>query len=133
YEMGLHSYLSLWSPPVDLKRAYGAGSRRAHSVFRGRRPCRKKSNTSTLYGSRTGSRRPRACFTGRAISHPSRSGWSASGSPEGQAYLTIKGVMRGVTRLEFEYAIPKTTSRRGNDYTRFKLQGPRDCGTVDVF
>jgi hypothetical protein len=30
-------------------------------------------------------------------------------------------------------AVKKTTSRRGNDYTLFKLQGPRDCGTVDVF
>ena len=30
-------------------------------------------------------------------------------------------------------AVRKTTSRRGNDYTVFKLQGPRDCGTVDVF
>ena len=29
--------------------------------------------------------------------------------------------------------VKKTTSRRGNDYTLFKLQGPRDCGTVDVF
>jgi hypothetical protein len=28
-------------------------------------------------------------------------------------------------------AVKKTTSRRGNDYTLFKLQGPRDCGTVD--
>jgi adenylate cyclase len=25
---------------------------------------------------------------------------------EEQAYLTIKGLMRGITRLEFEYAIP---------------------------
>jgi len=30
-------------------------------------------------------------------------------------------------------AVKKTTSRRGNDYTLFKLQGPRDCGTIDVF
>jgi hypothetical protein len=30
-------------------------------------------------------------------------------------------------------AVKKTTSRRGNDYTLFKLKGPRDCGTVDVF
>ena len=30
-------------------------------------------------------------------------------------------------------AVKKTTSRRGNDYTLFKLQGPGDCGTVDVF
>ena len=30
-------------------------------------------------------------------------------------------------------AVKKTTSRQGNDYTLFKLQGPRDCGTVDVF
>ena len=29
--------------------------------------------------------------------------------------------------------VKKTTSRRGNDYTLFKLQAPRDCGTVDVF
>jgi hypothetical protein len=30
-------------------------------------------------------------------------------------------------------AVKKTTSRRGNDYTLFKLQGPGGCGTVDVF
>jgi hypothetical protein len=36
----------------------------------------------------------------------------------------------GQGRLRF---FKKTTSRRGNDYTLFKLQGPRDCGTVDVF
>jgi hypothetical protein len=29
--------------------------------------------------------------------------------------------------------VKKTTSRRGNDYTLFKLQGPGGCGTVDVF
>jgi hypothetical protein len=30
-------------------------------------------------------------------------------------------------------AVKKKTSRRGNDYTLFKLQGPSNCGTVDVF
>ncbi len=30
-------------------------------------------------------------------------------------------------------AVKKTTSRRGNDYTLFKLQDPGGCGTVDVF
>jgi hypothetical protein len=30
-------------------------------------------------------------------------------------------------------AVKKTTSRRGNDYTLFKLQGPGGCGAVDVF
>jgi hypothetical protein len=30
-------------------------------------------------------------------------------------------------------AVKKTTSRRGNEYTLFKLQGLRDCGAVDVF
>ena len=29
--------------------------------------------------------------------------------------------------------VKKKTSRRGNDYTLFKLQGPGGCGTVDVF
>ena len=29
--------------------------------------------------------------------------------------------------------VKKKTSRRGNDYTLFKLQGPGSCGTVDVF
>jgi hypothetical protein len=30
-------------------------------------------------------------------------------------------------------AVKKKSSRRGNDYTLFKLQGPGGCGTVDVF
>jgi hypothetical protein len=30
-------------------------------------------------------------------------------------------------------AVGETTSRRGNDYTIFKLQGPNGCGTVDIF
>jgi hypothetical protein len=30
-------------------------------------------------------------------------------------------------------AVKKTTSRRGNDYTLFKLQGPAGCGSIDVF
>jgi hypothetical protein len=30
-------------------------------------------------------------------------------------------------------AVKKKNSRRGNDYTLFKLQGPGGCGTVDVF
>jgi len=30
-------------------------------------------------------------------------------------------------------AVKRTTSRRGNDYTLFKVQGPDGCGTVDVF
>jgi len=30
-------------------------------------------------------------------------------------------------------AVKKKNSRRGNDYTLFKLQGPSGCGTVDVF
>jgi hypothetical protein len=30
-------------------------------------------------------------------------------------------------------AIKETTSRRGNDYTTFKLQGPSGCGAVDIF
>ena len=30
-------------------------------------------------------------------------------------------------------AVKKTSSRRGNDYTLFKLQGPGACGTIDVF
>ena len=29
--------------------------------------------------------------------------------------------------------VKRKTSRRGNDYTLFKLQGPGGCGTVDVF
>jgi hypothetical protein len=30
-------------------------------------------------------------------------------------------------------ALKETTSRRGNDYTTFKLQGPNGCGAVDIF
>jgi hypothetical protein len=30
-------------------------------------------------------------------------------------------------------AVKRTTSRRGNDYMLFKVQGPDGCGTVDVF
>jgi hypothetical protein len=30
-------------------------------------------------------------------------------------------------------AVKETTSRRGNDYTTFKLQGPNGCGAVDIF
>ena len=30
-------------------------------------------------------------------------------------------------------AVKKKTSRRGNDYTLFKLQGAGGCGTIDVF
>ncbi len=30
-------------------------------------------------------------------------------------------------------AVKRKNSRRGNDYTLFKLQGPGGCGTVDVF
>ena len=30
-------------------------------------------------------------------------------------------------------AVKRTTTRRGNDYTLFKVQGPGGCGTVDVF
>ena len=29
--------------------------------------------------------------------------------------------------------VKKKTSRRGNDYMLFKMQGPGSCGTVDVF
>ena len=29
--------------------------------------------------------------------------------------------------------LKKKNSRRGNDYTLFKLQGPGGCGTIDVF
>ena len=38
--------------------------------------------------------------------------------------ITFQGTARDVK---------KKTSRRGNDYTLFKLQGPAGCGTVDVF
>ena len=38
--------------------------------------------------------------------------------------ITLQGVATAVKR---------TTSRRGNDYTLFKVQGPGGCGTVDVF
>jgi hypothetical protein len=38
--------------------------------------------------------------------------------------ITFQGVATGVR---------KKTSRRGNDYTLFKLQGAGGCGTVDVF
>ena len=38
--------------------------------------------------------------------------------------ITFQGTVRDVK---------KKTSRRGNDYTLFKLQGPGGCGTVDVF
>jgi len=40
---------------------------------------------------------------------------------------------QAVTFQGIATAVKKTTSRRGNDYTLFKLQGPGDCGTVDVF
>jgi len=30
-------------------------------------------------------------------------------------------------------AVKKKNSRRGNDYTLFKLQGAGGCGTIDVF
>jgi hypothetical protein len=30
-------------------------------------------------------------------------------------------------------ALKETTSRRGNDYTTFKLQDPSGCGTLDIF
>jgi hypothetical protein len=38
--------------------------------------------------------------------------------------ITFQGMVTSVKRK---------TSRRGNDYTLFKLQGPGGCGTVDVF
>jgi len=38
--------------------------------------------------------------------------------------ITFQGTARDVK---------KKTSRRGNDYTLFKLQGAGGCGTVDVF
>jgi hypothetical protein len=38
--------------------------------------------------------------------------------------ITFQGTVRDVK---------KKTSRRGNDYTLFKLQGPGGCGSVDVF
>jgi hypothetical protein len=38
--------------------------------------------------------------------------------------ITFQGVTTGVK---------KKTSRRGNDYTLFKLQGAGGCGTIDVF
>jgi hypothetical protein len=38
--------------------------------------------------------------------------------------ITFQGVITGVK---------KKTSRRGNDYTLFKLQGAGGCGTIDVF
>jgi hypothetical protein len=38
--------------------------------------------------------------------------------------ITFQGTARDVKRK---------TSRRGNDYTLFKLQGAGGCGTVDVF
>ena len=38
--------------------------------------------------------------------------------------ITFQGTVRDVK---------KKTSRRGNDYTLFKLQGPGGCGNVDVF
>ena len=30
-------------------------------------------------------------------------------------------------------AVRETTSRKGNDYTTFKLQGPSGCGAVNIF
>ncbi len=38
-----------------------------------------------------------------------------------------------VTLLGTVSALKETTSRRGNDYTTFKLQDPSGCGAVNVF
>src|SRR5262249_37816288 len=40
---------------------------------------------------------------------------------------------RTVTLQGTATAVKETTSRRGNDYTTFKLQGAGGCGAVDIF